>query len=510
MAIFVPPRRARATSTPLAGLPRRQHMILALALSLVAAGVMRLPVLELPIERDEGAYAYAAQVWLQGGLPYRDVFDHKPPLIYLLYMPALLVGDPGPVAIRVWNSILFVLQLPLIYVLGRKLWDTPGALLAVVMYAIVGSSFSLQALVLNTEQALVLPALVGLFALLRAVESDHPAWAMLYGFALGLVSLIKPAAVPFLVPLVLLGRAPGLSGRLRRLLLAGGGLLLPFIPVVALWGWAGALDELGFALITYNRLYAAQTLGRWSIGEILAIFALISPLLVCAIGGAALGGLREVRQRQRLAVALWTLGFLAAGLASLRAYVHYYYPALHGLVLLAVGVVTTLRQPIMEPAPPRARLAQAAAVALLLLVLLVPSVSNSMRHFRKTPADLAQALYGPEGRDYFAAADQVAAYIRARTRPEDPIYVWASEPAIYLLSERRTSSRYIYTYPLELVPGAEAELLRDLRNNPPAVVVSYHAGLPPAIEALAAARGLRRETIIGGFDVWALPTAAAR
>jgi len=485
-------------------------MLLALALSLVAAAVMRLPVLGLPLERDEGAYAYVARIWLQGGLPYRDVFDHKPPLIYLLYMPALLVGDPGPVAIRLWNSILFVLQLPLLYAIGRKLWDQTGALLAVVMYAIIGSTFSLQALVLNTEQALVLPALIGLFALVHAVESERLRWAFLYGLALGLVSLIKPTAVPFLVPLVLLGRAPGLPGRIRRLLVAGSGLLLPFIPVVALWGWAGALDELGFALITYNRLYAAQTLGRWSIGEILQIFALISPLLICAIGGGALGGFREIRRRQRLVVALWTLGFLAAALAGLRAYVHYYYPALHGLVLLAVGVVTTLHQPVGEPAPARSRLAQAAAVALLLLVLLLPSVSNSMRQFRKSPTDLAQALYGPEGRDYFAATEQVAAYIRAHTQPGDRIYVWGSEPAIYLLSERQASSRYIYTYPLELVPDAEIELLRELRDNPPAVVVSYRGALPAAIESQATARGLRRATTIGGFDVWVLPAAAAR
>ncbi len=66
-----------------------------LVLAFVAAVLTRMYALHLPLERDEGAYGTVASLWMQGYLPYRDAFDHKPPLIYLLYVPPLLVGgDP--------------------------------------------------------------------------------------------------------------------------------------------------------------------------------------------------------------------------------------------------------------------------------------------------------------------------------------------------------------------------------------------------------------------------------
>lgn len=509
MAFFVRSQTTHRFVSRLAG-KQGAPMLLAVALGVIAAALMRMPALALPLERDEGAYAYVAQAWLRGELPYRDVFDHKPPLIYLLYMPTLLLREPSALDVRLWNSILFLIQLPIIYMLGHRLWNESAAMLATVLYAIVGSAFSLQALVLNTEQALVLPALIGLFALLRAIESDRSVWPLVFGFMLGLVSLIKPTAVPFLLPLALLGSAASYSARLRRLLLAGVGLLLPFVPVVALWGFTGALAELSFALVGYNRLYAAQTIERWTVGEILSILAFISPLLICAIGGAALAGWREPRRRQRLAVALWTLGFTAAGLVGLRAYVHYYYPALHGLVLLAVGTVTALGQNAAGPPARLARPINLAAIGLLVLVLVLPSVSDTARLRDATPTALARAMYGQDGQDYFAVVDEVAAHIRARTSPNDHIYVWGSEPAIYVLSERRASSRFIYTYPLDLVPGAARDLWQDLRRRPPAMVVAYRGTLPPEIREMATGEGLRQETTIGGFELWAAPRNAVR
>src|SRR5947208_653777 len=99
------------------------------------ATLMRLPGLWLPLERDEGAYGYVASRWLQGALPYRDVFDHKPPLIYLLSMPPLLVGTPGAFDVRVWASLIFLAGLPVVFAIGRTVWDRPHAALATILYA---------------------------------------------------------------------------------------------------------------------------------------------------------------------------------------------------------------------------------------------------------------------------------------------------------------------------------------------------------------------------------------
>ncbi|MEK7248748.1 MAG: PKD domain-containing protein, partial [Chloroflexota bacterium] len=63
---------------------RRQRYVeaaLLLLLCLVPL-LLYLPFLGTPFERDEGVYATIAQGVLDGKVPYRDLFDNKPPLVY--------------------------------------------------------------------------------------------------------------------------------------------------------------------------------------------------------------------------------------------------------------------------------------------------------------------------------------------------------------------------------------------------------------------------------------------
>jgi len=56
---------------------------LALLGVLVLPFLLAAPFLNEPFEKDEGTYATVARGLLDGQLPYRDLFDHKPPLVYV-------------------------------------------------------------------------------------------------------------------------------------------------------------------------------------------------------------------------------------------------------------------------------------------------------------------------------------------------------------------------------------------------------------------------------------------
>ena len=67
---------------------------LALALGLLVL-LIRAPLVDLPLERDEGEYAYIAWRLAYDELPYRDWFDQKPPGIFAAYRLALAApGEP--------------------------------------------------------------------------------------------------------------------------------------------------------------------------------------------------------------------------------------------------------------------------------------------------------------------------------------------------------------------------------------------------------------------------------
>jgi hypothetical protein len=62
-------------------------------LTLVFTAIIRYRLLGVPLERDEGEYAYAAQLMLQGIPPYRELYAMKLPGIYAAY--ALLLSVFG-------------------------------------------------------------------------------------------------------------------------------------------------------------------------------------------------------------------------------------------------------------------------------------------------------------------------------------------------------------------------------------------------------------------------------
>ena len=478
--------------------------VVCLLLAGVVAILMRLPGLWLPLERDEGAYGLIAAQWLAGSLPYRDVFDHKPPLIYLLYMPALLLGEQVTFTIRLWASLLFLLQLPIVFAIGRHAWNTADAGLATLVYAVAGSAFTLQGLMFNTEQALMLPALGALWALVRAREDARLRWFAFYGLCLGCVTLIKPTAAPLLVPLVMLTGAPSLPGRLQQLAVTCLCAMVPWLPFILYWGAVGALADLIFALVEYNRLYAAESLGRWSTAGIVDILAPFAPLLICAVGGAVSATGAGASRRGTLIV-LWTLAFFCAALLSLRPYTHYYYPVLAGLSLLAAPPIIVLARQAHRVSGRWQRLLATSGPLILLALLLVPFALDNLRLIRLDPVEQAAALYGLDGTSYFVPAQEVATIVKAATRPDEPIYVWGSEPEIYLLSGRRTTSRYIFDYPLGLLPRARQMLIAELRRRPPAVIVTYQGFGDEDFVTIAQSQNLSLSTTIGGFDIWTAP-----
>ncbi|MBN9379633.1 MAG: hypothetical protein J0H74_02630 [Chitinophagaceae bacterium] len=86
---------------------------------LAASVVLNLPYTPYynPLHCDTEIYRYVALVIKKGGVPYRDVFDHKPPLIYFINYTGLFLGGWLQWLI---NTLLAMLATLLFFRLGRK------------------------------------------------------------------------------------------------------------------------------------------------------------------------------------------------------------------------------------------------------------------------------------------------------------------------------------------------------------------------------------------------------
>ena len=80
---------------------------------------IRAPLMDLPLERDEGEYAYIAWRMDQGEMPYRDWFDQKPPGVFFAYQAALAMPGEAVVNFRIVAAIFAAAASVALFVLLR-------------------------------------------------------------------------------------------------------------------------------------------------------------------------------------------------------------------------------------------------------------------------------------------------------------------------------------------------------------------------------------------------------
>ena len=131
--------------------PRRLVPAIALLVLLLVGGYLRMSELwpqEYGITRwpydDEGVYAGAAQLFLQGVMPYRDYFFAHPPLAAISYAPAMAYhftdwGSPTSFMMARYLSVFYSLvTLALLFLIAQRLAGLWAGIAAGALWAVDG------------------------------------------------------------------------------------------------------------------------------------------------------------------------------------------------------------------------------------------------------------------------------------------------------------------------------------------------------------------------------------
>src|SRR5712675_149682 len=108
--------------------------------------VIRIRLLEIPLERDEGEYAYAGQLMLQGVPPYKLAYNMKLPGTYAAYALILAAFGQSAAAIHLGLAIVNAISIALMFMVARKLLDDAGAVTAAAVFALMSLSPSVLGL----------------------------------------------------------------------------------------------------------------------------------------------------------------------------------------------------------------------------------------------------------------------------------------------------------------------------------------------------------------------------
>src|SRR5881409_2429318 len=122
-------RRRDARATLLQAVLRHRAWIM-VALIIVVAFAIRARLRAMPLERDEGEYAYAGQLILQGVPPYKLAYNMKLPGTYAAYALLMAVFGQSASGIHVGLGLVNGASIALMFLIGRRLMDETAGVTA--------------------------------------------------------------------------------------------------------------------------------------------------------------------------------------------------------------------------------------------------------------------------------------------------------------------------------------------------------------------------------------------
>ena len=459
----------------------------AIALLLVVLTVVtavRVRLLDMPLERDEGEYAYVGQLMLQGVPPYQEAYTMKwpgTPAMYALFMG--LFGETtggihaGLILINLATAIL-------VFFIAKRLLGDIAGVVAAGTYALLSISPPIYGLAAHATHFVVLPAVGGILLLLNLTDRTSRARIFCAGLLLGISVLMKQPGIAFCLfaAVWLVWREltqPGrdwsrLMLRLAYLLLGG---LIPFFVMCVLLILSGTFDRFWLWTVAYAYDYVSLSTPasgvKWLLERAGALFK-ASPGLwsMAALGLLLLFCERSVRRSWFFVFAFALFSFLAVCPGEyFRG--HYFI-----LLLPAAGLLAGVAAQAALQWMARLRFSFHPAMSLLLIFTIAASWSlwkSRAIFFQLAPAEASRAIYQMNP---FPESVEISRYLAAHCPPTARIAVLGSEPQIYFYSHRRSATGFIYMYPLtESQPRAKSmreEMIQDLENARPDYVVQIN------------------------------------
>jgi len=420
-------------------------------------------------------YSVVANEIVDGGRPYADAVERKPPLLFWTYAAVFkIAGKYNWKALHVVALVWTLCAMAGLYVVGCELFDRNTGLIAAFFYSVFQPWWTWKTLSLDGEMLMNLPIILAWAIAFRRSSSRLRSELFVAGALLGAAFLLKQPAAIAAVPLGIYLLLPSyrasrsltrINSIIQATTLTAGFFAVVGIVTIVLWKQGILRDAFYWTIRDHDVPHVF-----WEKGILLtlAFVGVCLPVIVGAI--MALRDKTEIwaaKTAERTAL----FGLLSASAigtaAGARFYPHYYIQLIPPLALLAAPYHARLWSRTIQP--PHWFLRPRVTYVWLAFTIIFFSIKHwtGLVH-RRVPSKTGQ-------------------YLLARSGPAERIFVWGQSPEIYLDARRRPACRYITTFPLtgyvfggpipgfdtrsRILPGAWSTLEQDFARHPPTYIV---------------------------------------
>ena len=429
--------------------------------------------------RDSGAFLYAGQQVLNGSIPYRDIWDHKTPLVY--YINAIGIAITPTSLWGIW--LIEIVSLFLVFsVIGKILIKKFGfftgligelSLLLLIPKLLVGGN--------QVEEYGLLFQSLGFLFVLNSIytgkgsEKNKVINEICLGLLGGLLFLLKPN----LIGIVIAYFATLLIFR-NRIIDSGKKILIAVASFSIVVGLAvmyltlnGAFNQFIDQVIIFNSIYARS--GIRSIGTVLMyLFTSMYPLSIVFVGlPYYFLKLKKKISSDEFFIVVWVVIEVILCLISKREYNQYFLTIVIPLSLFASYLYKEYDVKFKNIS---GKLLLFFLVVLVFSVLNVKEISLDFKKFDEHEPFSKQLIFRSYLYNNFQEHQQTLDLIRYNTEPSDKILIWGSEPSLLFLSNRKSVDKYYYQFRLFL-PGYDTreerlnELDNDIENTIPKIII---------------------------------------
>lgn len=454
-----------------------KRTIIPVILSLLGALIALYPNspnnLTLP-SRDSGVFLYVGWRLTNGEIPYRDVWDHKPPLIYFVDALGLSLTPDSLWGVWALQFLFIFLTILLIY---KALDNAFGRIPAIASGIILASGLMtlMEEGNVTEEYALPFQALC-LYFLVMGMEKEFPNkqifWMGVFG---GMAFCFKQTTIGIWIAftiLLILMRLNKKSTPIPGLLYLAAGWSIPIIFFAIYFQLHGSLSDFWDQAFSYNFLYIQKHEGlRRIVPVFIKGFAFLGQgwVLLFALAGwlsglihlwlerkSFLKGKNQLILFSLIALPIEIILILISG----RSLLHYYLTPIPIMALLGGIFIYAVHQFVGNFLSIKSGKKNVVALALVSVLILaqIPKAKGYRAHME----DLA-------GND----RTDVVEYVVTHTDKNDKVLIIGAESVVNFLARREAPTRYVYQYPLNLTGNQQMfeEYINQILADNPVLII---------------------------------------
>ena len=440
-----------------------EELFLGIIVSVFA--LLRLPSLLEPYwYGDEGIYQVIGIALGQGRILYSEIWDNKPPVLYLIY--ALFNGDQFYV--RLFSLIVGAGVVVVFYLLTGKLFKNLFARFAsTTFFAVMFAIPILEGNIANAENFMVLPIVAAFYLVIAFSSKNRFLFTFIAGLLMSFAFLIKIVAIfdmgALLVTIFIFRffedihlMRENIHRQIRNIIngleqetLLVIGFIAPIIIAILYFLFVEALPDFMRASFAQNVGYVGH--GNFFLFPMGFLYLKLALLLFSIL---IIIRYRKNFREPGVLILVWLVFSIFNAFFSQRPYTHYLLVVLAPFALF-VGYILDNKKLLKITLP--------LLIIIVVIVLqvfrlnfkkIIPYYGNFLSLVSNNQSvESYQAFFDRNTpRDY-----KLANFIKSKTSDNESVYLWSDSAQVYSLSGKLPPGRYAVSYHVTFYPDATAE-----------------------------------------------------